>query len=222
MAGCTLIMTFSLTENGYCTPFPWLPVRGLTSLSGDFGSSYKKEDVSEGQQGQPNLWCGIGMCTQIIKPILLILLTRNVLFQQVVTLVSTSSETNLNMTWTRAGGADTLSDLVILVRPTCSPLCLLSRNDPECNCLIRSSRLKAAAAALNAVTNINDDESPTTKFSMNLESHRNYSRPNVTTQIHPSTWEWRRGRGNTWKNHRNTLIGVQVTPPFQTYRGCEP
>ena len=42
MAGCTLIKTFSLTANGYCTPFPWLPVRGLTSFSGDFGSSYKR------------------------------------------------------------------------------------------------------------------------------------------------------------------------------------
>lgn len=74
---------------------------------------------------------------------------------------STSKEHGVN----KARKANTLSDLVILVESTCSPISRLrleSLNDPECNRLVRSSfvRLKAAAAALKAVTCIHDNESP--------------------------------------------------------------
>lgn len=148
MARCTLIMTFSLTENGYCTPFPWLPVRGLTFFSGDFGSSYEKHKFQKGKTVTP-LSCRI-----ITKNYYTIAFNREIVPWQVVKTQARQVKKEVL--------DSTFSGNFNPPMSTCSPISLLrfaSRKDPECNCLIRSSRLKAAAAALKAVTRAHANKS---------------------------------------------------------------
>lgn len=125
----------------------------------------------------------------------------------------------MNMAWTKACGANTLSDLVILVRSTCSPmslLCLVSRNDRSWMWLPHPFFPFKSSSCFSQGCHINKW---VLKCSTNLECHSNYSHPNVTTLIHPCEDVAEEIRE---KNHRNTLIGTQVTPPSQTYRDFEP